>query len=78
MTDANSGGATARPAVCVDTLVFEASETHEDSIEGEVTRDYYRCPSCGHPIATWMDCPECLWYDEDVWARTLADGGDSA
>jgi hypothetical protein len=60
-----------RPAVCVDTLEFDGEETHQDPIEGEVTRQYYSCPSCGHPISTWMDCPECLWYDSDVWVRTL-------
>lgn len=63
-----------RPAVCVDTLDYDGSETHQDTIEGEVTRDYYDCPNCGHPISTWMDCPECLWYDEDVWMRTLNEG----
>jgi hypothetical protein len=62
-----------RPAVCVDTLEYDGAETHKDAIEGEVTRHYYDCPSCGHPISTWMDCPECLWYDEDVWVRTLAE-----
>jgi hypothetical protein len=68
---------TSRPAVCIDTLDYDGAETHQDSIEGEVTRHYYDCPSCGHPIATWMDCPECLWYDEDVWARTLSEEGGS-
>lgn len=72
-----SNGSIRRPAVCVDTLDYDGTETHQDSIEGEVTRHYYDCPSCGHPISTWMDCPECLWYDEDVWARTLSEEGGS-
>lgn len=67
-----------RPEVDVDELEHDATETHSDPIEGEVTRDYYDCPNCGFPISEWMDCPECLWYDEDVWERTLSDGGVSA
>jgi len=69
-----AGAGVDRPSVCVDTLDYDGAETHKDAIEGEVTRHYYDCPSCGHPISTWMDCPECLWYDEDVWARTLDEG----
>lgn len=60
-----------RPEVDVDTLDYQGSETHECSIEGEVTRDYFDCPNCDFPISTWMDCPDCLWYDEGVWDRTL-------
>ena len=73
MSDAGSGEID-RPAVCVDTLDYEGAETHKDTIEGEVTRHYYECPNCEFPISTWMDCPECLWYDSDVWSRTLDEG----
>jgi hypothetical protein len=71
MASDRSGDDADRPAVCVDTLDYDGAETHQDTIEGEVTRHYYDCPNCGHPISTWMDCLECLWYDEDVWTRTL-------
>jgi hypothetical protein len=65
-----------RPEVDVESLDYQATETHECSIEGEVTRDYYDCPNCGFSIAEWMDCPDCDWYDEDAWRRTLeTDGG---
>ena len=77
-TDEHCTSGIDRPAVCVDTLDYDGAETHDDSIEGEVTRHYYSCPSCGHPVSTWMDCPECLWYDEDVWTRTLSERGESA
>jgi len=60
-----------RPTVDVDELEYDAKETHEDAIEGEVTRNYYSCPNCDFPISTWMDCPECQWYDEKVWEQTL-------
>lgn len=64
-----------RPDVVVDTLEYRGSETHTDSIEGEVTRHYYECPNpeCDFFMSTWMDCPECLWYDEDAWERTLSE-----
>ena len=62
--------------VCVDTLEFDATETHRDAIEGEVERHYYHCPSCEFPISSWMDCPECGWYDSDVWTRTLQQEGE--
>jgi hypothetical protein len=58
------------------TLDYDGSETHHDTIEGAVTRHYYDCPDCGFPLCEWMDCPECAWYDEAAWERTLADGGD--
>jgi len=60
-----------RPAVDVDQLDYDGEETHHDAIEGEVTRHYYSCPNCEFPISTWMDCPECRWYDEGAWERTL-------
>lgn len=66
-----SGAATDRPEVDVDTLDYQATETHECAIEGELERDYYDCPNCGFPLAGWMDCPDCRWYDEDAWKRTL-------
>jgi hypothetical protein len=77
MTDTSSGGID-RPTVCVDTLDYDGEETHQDSIEGEVTRHYYECPNCSHSIPTWMDCPECSWYDEDVWTQTLDERGEAA
>jgi hypothetical protein len=67
-----------RPDISVDTLDYNGSETHNCAIEGEITRDYYECPNCEKPITTWMDCPWCYWYDEDVWARTLAERGETA
>lgn len=71
MSDADA--AIERPEVDVETLDFRGSETHQCSIEGEVTRDYYECPNpdCDGFMVEWMDCPECLWYDEDAWERTL-------
>lgn len=63
--------ATERPTVDVDELEYHGKETHQDAIEDEVTRHYYSCPNCEFPISTWMDCPECFWYDEDVWEETL-------
>jgi hypothetical protein len=70
------GNGIERPHVSVDTLDYDGSATHEDAIEGEVTRHYYDCPNCDFPLCEWMDCPECSWYDEDVWEGTLSDGGD--
>lgn len=85
MSDASSGGETGqcasgtdRPIVEVDTLDHQATETHECSIEGKITRDYYDCPNCGFPISKWMDCPECRWYDEEAWERTIETGGEPA
>jgi hypothetical protein len=51
-------------------LQYDGSATHQDPIEGEVTRHYWDCPNCNFPICAWMDCPECGWYDEDVWEAT--------
>ncbi|ELZ08487.1 hypothetical protein C479_14148 [Halovivax asiaticus JCM 14624] len=62
-----------RPTVGVDTLEYDGAETHTDSDGEVVTRHYYECPNCGFPISTWMDCPECLWYDSDTWVNTLAE-----
>lgn len=72
---AESDSGISRPQVDVDQLDHEATETHSDTIEGEVTRDYWECPNpdCDASICTWMDCPECFWYDGDVWERTLED-----
>lgn len=53
---------------CLD---YDGSETHDDPIEGEVTRHYFECPDCEFPLCPWTDCPDCGWYDEDAWERTL-------
>lgn len=51
-------------------LEYDGSETNHCSIEGEVTRHYWSCPSCCFPLCGWMDCPECGWYDEEAWRAT--------
>lgn len=28
-------------------------------------------PDCDATICEWCDCPECLWYDGDVWEQTM-------
>lgn len=35
--------------------------------------DYYECPSCGEPIASFCDCPreDCRWYDGDDWEEAI-------
>jgi DNA-directed RNA polymerase subunit RPC12/RpoP len=32
----------------------------------------FECPQCGFSICEWTDCPECSWYDEDLWTATMA------
>lgn len=32
----------------------------------------FECPNCGFSIAEWTDCPECGWYDAEVWEETLS------
>jgi len=55
----------------VEALDYDGSATHTCPIEGEVTRHYWDCPTCGMPLCPWMDCPDCGWYDETAWERTL-------
>jgi NTP pyrophosphatase (non-canonical NTP hydrolase) len=38
---------------------------------GSLNYDYYSCPSCDETIATLCDCPECGWYDEDLWREAI-------
>jgi hypothetical protein len=33
--------------------------------------DYYECPSCGASVCTLCDCPECGWYNEDLWRGAI-------
>lgn len=57
----------------VEVLEYLGPETQGNKLVGKVTRHYYRCPveGCDARICEWMDCPECLWYDEDVWERSI-------
>jgi len=35
--------------------------------------DYYACPCCETPIASFCDCPDedCGWYDADAWRAAI-------
>jgi len=33
--------------------------------------DYYECPDCGASVCTLCDCPECGWYDADLWREAI-------
>lgn len=35
--------------------------------------DYYECPGCGEPIASFCDCPveDCRWYDGEAWREAI-------
>jgi len=44
------------------------SETNDSpvSVDGKEYRAF-QCPSCGFPVCEWTDCPECGWYNEEIW-----------
>ena len=44
------------------------SETNDSpvSVDGKEYRTF-QCPSCGFPVCEWTDCPECGWYNEEIW-----------
>lgn len=31
----------------------------------------FECPDCGFSLCEWTVCPDCGWYDEDVWKETM-------
>lgn len=55
---------------------LESTGTVEHTKPNGETKIYavFECPEpgCDAIVTEWCQCPKCLWYDGDVWQRTMS------